>query len=331
MTRPSDKRPIPSTFVRPLTRRSFLKAGACLGAGAALGLSGCSNAGETPSSSFDAETHARRGFAPDTEVKDYPVHLKVYVDADLRYYSSTEGRETHFDDYAAGYQENNDRSDVTFEFVYVDSSELLAAAREGFGDGDGIIGLADTVTAGNEAGTVDGGAADYMVRDISYNCPVECVMVRAKGSDAMLPPARTIDGEDTPGGEFNRLQQLPEYDGIVALADPTVEVEGVSANQQLAHQSFYSTYDGVGGYYDERIASKLRMYPTQDAAMEAITSGACQLGFALNWMIGSRYPDIEKCYDPAGGTISISAAALARSPEPGVMRDFFQYITECTW
>lgn len=294
--------------------------GAC-----ALGLVGCDS---------DDDPTSRTGLSSDTEVKTYPVHLKLYADANLQWHphsasAAIHGSEdlNHLEEYAKRYQAQADRADVTFDFVYVDPPNLLELARTGFDDGDALVALKDTVSAGYDAGTVDVGVAGLSARDLSYNLPEWVVMVRAAGSSVELPPAPTIDGEDSPDGTFNRLQQLPQFDGLVAVADPAVTTEGQLANEVLRRQGFYSTETGG---YDESVASKMVSYPDQDSAMAAVASGACQLGFGLNNALQERYPQVEQCYQPSGGNAAYHGAALSVAAEPGVARDFFEFILRCS-
>lgn len=318
-----------SCSAKLLTRRGFVVLAAAASIGTAL--SGCST-------NNVQDEHTQRGYAGDTEVKDYPVNLKVYVDSNIQYLPGGSAAVTalgltglnHIEEYAARYQSQNLRSQVTFDFVYVDPADLLEVTCSGFADGDGLLALTDTVSAGGTAGTVECGEGDYMVRSMSYNFPDDCVIVRAAGSGAMLPDAPTIDGNDTSDGTINRLQQLPSYDGVVAVVDPNVATEGIYANRMLARQGFYSDSDGKSGFYDESVASKLRMYPTQDDAMAAVVNGRCSLGFALEKALNTRFTTVEQCYKPSGSSVAYSAAALSCSAEPSVMRDFFEFILICT-
>ncbi len=67
--------------------------------------------------------------------------------------------------------------------------------------------------------------------------------------------------------------------------------------------------------------------------MKAVASGECSVGFALIASLGERYPKVERFYDctsSGGGKIFYSAAALANATEPGVVRDFFEFINMCS-
>jgi hypothetical protein len=314
-----------------LTRREACVVLGTLGAGA-LALAGCE--ADDPTS--------RTGFASDTEVKFYPVHLKLYVDSYLQWhYANTrtadvprDEQQTVTDNHIVRYQAQRDRSEVSFEVIWVDPAEMLAMAREGFPDGDGLLAMKDTVYEGCTSGVVDAGVAAIYVRDLSYHYAQTVCLVRALGSDVDLPPAATLSGKET--RQFTRLQQLPSFDGMIALADPEAALEGRLANAALSHGELYlegspSPLGGlVGGTYAEGIADKLAVYPSQDEAMAAVTSGECQLGFALRASLERRYPEVEEVYDPSHGRAMYSGAALARSSEPGVMRDFFQFETACS-
>ena len=309
---------------RSISRRSFVGAAAagCL----ALGLAGCTGGGSDGGSGSSEEESHTEGLATDTEWASYPVTLKIYADSYLKWHSSAyEGYDTQLDYLAAAYT-NNVRDSVSFEFEYLDPTELAEMAENGFGEGDALIARTATVNAACAAGTCEGGAGNYMVRSLSYHLSESCVLVRLEGSAAMLPKADTLDGEDSSDNSINRLQKLPEYTGVIAIADPEATTEGVCADKALAVQDFYSDMDGVSGYYDESIADKLRMYPDQDSAMAAVENGVCQLGFALDTALGTRYPQMEECYEPTGGSVFYSGVALSNADEPGVARDFFEYL-----
>lgn len=311
-----------------LTRREACVVLGALGAGA-LGLAGCgSGAGSDPTS--------RQGYSSDTEVKPYPVHLKLYADSYLQWHMFTGGQQVHLENHIGRYQQQTDRSEVSFEVVYVDSAELLALAREGFGDGDGLLASQDTVYEGIMSGTVDAGVANLYVRDLGYHYHDYACLVRAAGGDASLPPAATLTGENSSDGTINQLQQLPNYDGIIALASPDVTLEGRLANAALAAQEFYveGVPSGRGGLidgaYSEAVAAKIAPYISQDAAMAAVVAGECQLGFALSTSLARRYPEVEEVYRPSYGSVFYRGVSLPCSPEPGVMRDFFEFETRCS-
>ncbi len=317
-----------------ISRRRFLGVSLATALIAYGTLTGCSSS--TDAAGFDLETGTRQGFASDTEVKNYPVKLKIYAPSYMQYYIGTrDDTMLKLEEYSEHYRMQNYRGDVTFEFVFLSQAEMLDAMQNGFGDGDGVIAIGDIISVGCSAETVDGGAGEYMVRNGVFGS-VEIEMVRAIGSEAMLPKAVTLDGEDSSDGTINRLQRLPDFDGLVALADPAQAIEGVLANTALARQNFYADYEdalfpGAGGYYDESIASKLRMYPNQDSAMAAIANGECQLGFAISKTMSLQYPEMEICYELPGGDPSHSASALICADEPGVARDFFEAINNVSW
>jgi hypothetical protein len=308
--------PLKDSSKNLLTRREACAVLGIIGAGT-LGLVGCGSGG--------SDSTSRTGYASDTEVKSYPVHLKVYADSYIQWHLNTLGKggQIHLEDHIERYRQKKDRSDVSFEVVYASSAELLAMAREGFPDGDGLLALRDTVEEGCASGMVDGGIANLSVRRLSYHYSDSVCLVRVLGGDAGLPPATTLTGED--GGGFNRLQQLPWFDGTVALADPDSTLEGVLANKALAHEEFYSERMGFGGSYSEDVAAKIVVYPSQDAAMVAVAAGECRLGFALQTALATRYPEVEEVYMPSHGWSGYDGAALSCSTEPGVMRDFFEF------
>jgi hypothetical protein len=316
-----------------LTRREACIVLGALGAGA-LGLAGCNTSSSDPAN--------RQGFANDTEVKSYSVHLKLYADSYARWHmhgihKDSDGQPlTELDDKIERYRTQKDRSEVSFEVVYVDTAELLTMALDGFPDGDGMLALHPTMLKGCESGTVDAGVGLLSVRDQSYHFNDNSCLVRATGGDADLPPAATLTGESSPDGQINRLQQLPNFDGVVALADPATTLEGRLANQALAVEDFYregspSECGGlIGGSFSEDIADKIAIYPSQDAAMAAVIDGECQLGFALQTSLKMRYPEVEEVYRPQSSRVWYDGAALMCSDEPGVMRDFFEFILQCT-
>lgn len=320
-----------SGAARAYSRREALglAAGAAGLAGAAL-LGGCGR--QADERGFDAETHARAGYASDTEVKDYPVTLRLLVDANIEWMRAGLGDGGRLDYYMEQYRQQPDRGQVDFDVSYVGPAELWDMAESGFPGADGLLCLDRTIVAGCEAGTVDGGAGMYMVRDMAYNFNEHCVLVRAAGSDMDLPPAATLSGEDTPDGQINRFQQLPAFDGLVAVADPTATEEGFSANNMLAHAGLYEGLLYGGGSYDAALAEKLVFFASQDEAMASLASGECQLGFALSTHLNAgRYPDVEHVYSPQGGMVQYKAAAAAGAAEPGVARDLFEYILGFTF
>jgi hypothetical protein len=309
-----------------LTRRETCALLGVLGLGAvsvgAGGLVGCGSGGP------GSDPTSREGFANDAEVKSYPVHLKIYADSYIQWHLSPyKSSQTHLEDHIERYQQEKDRAEVSFEVVYVSSSELLAMAREGFVDGDGLLAFSDTVIEGCISGAVEGGVAGLSVRDLGYHYSEAVCLARASESDVTMPPAITLTGEDASDGQFNRFQQLPQFDGMIALADPNTTLEGLLANRVLAAEEFYSERSGRDGTYSESVAAKIVAYPDQDSAMAAVVAGECQLGFALQTALSVRYPKVEKIYRPAHGSMFYSGAALSCSAEPGVMRDFFTYET----
>ena len=315
-----------------ITRRAFLATAAVLGG---TTLTGCSSS--TDEDGFDIETGSKKGYASDTEVKNYPVHLKIYAYSPIQYSIQYPTKDKPWDntmDLCIGwYQREKYRDTVSFEIVYTEYSDLLDMMQNGFPDGDGVIAPDVLISLGCELGTVDGGPSELYVRRISTQFFANGTMVRASGSEVMLPPASTIDGEDLPDGTINRVQQLPNFDGLIAIADPSNWFEGVLTNRMLKREGFYADYDDAiiknsSGYYDTSIADKLRMYPNQESAMTAVASGKCQLGILISRTLDTVYQGLEECYHPPGGlAIVYHAGALTNAAEPGVVKDFFQYIT----
>lgn len=319
-----------------ITRRQACALAACALGGAVLGLGGCSQ--------NETDSHAVQGFAPDTLVKDYPVSLKIYADSNLQWnpYTithlyGTEGLD-HLKEYVVRYQHQNLRSEVSIEITYVDWTEIERMAREGFPDGDGLVAMHCVFEDGNAAETIDGGSGNYLVRDFSFRLADRVTVVRAVGSDVQLPDTYALDGNDIIG-EVTRFDYLPEFDGLIAIADPDVAYEGRMANMKLHGYGYYSESSGTGGAYLESIADKIRLFPSQDAAMKAVASETCQIGFALRNQLDEidetgryidRYPGVETFYDYGDMPVGYSGAALTRSPEAGVVRDFFEFILACT-
>ena len=306
-----------------ISRRTFVAGAAGGAAAAALALGGCTGGSAAGSAETDESTE---GLASDTEQKGYPVELTIFADSTLQWHTSPYSSDQALLDYLASAYQEKVKDDVTFVFEYHDPADLLEMASSGFPAGDAVVALTATINAGSSAETLEGGEGGYMIRDLGYHLSEQVVLVRAAGTTDMLPEAPTIDGGDSTDGSINRMQQLPDYEGLIAIADPSVATEGLCADKALAKQGFYSDYDGQSGYYDESIADKLRMYPDQDSAMEAVAAGACQLGFALQEALASRYPAVEQCYEPPGGSAYYSGCATIDAPEPGVARDFFEFL-----
>lgn len=313
------------------TRRQTLVLGALFLGAALLGSTGCSTGGRAAGTS--------QGFASDTEVRAEPVSLKLFADSNLKWMQGgsaaaqklgCEGL-NHLEEYVARYQSQTGREGVSIEVEYVDPLDMLLMSRNGYDDGDGAIGLDQVVEEGSASGILEGGEGGYMVRDMSYNFPMTSVMVRAKGSDVMLPDADTIDGEDYVDGTINRMQKLDEFDGVIAIADPETTTEGWMGNMALARWGFYSDESGRDGEYIGAAADRVRLYDTQEDAMEAVASRECQLGFALRCTLRERFTDVEECYKvPYANSVRYKAASVAGSENGAVMRDFLTFITMCT-
>lgn len=320
-----------------ITRRQLCAAGALALGSCAFGLVGC---GKDERQKFeDGEIDVRQGFAPDAEVRADPVELKLYADSNLQWMKGGSAAAqklgydglNHLEEYIVRYQSQKDRGRVSIEVEYAGPSDMLLMARSGFDGGDGVIALAETIEEGAASGVLEGGAGGYMIRDMGYNFPMYNVMVRAKGSDVMLPPARTIDGEDFTDGTINRLQELGKYDGLIAIADPETTTEGWMANRALARWGFYSDESGRDGEYVDAAVDRVRLYDTQEDAMAAVASGECQLGFALRCTLRERFTDVEECYVvPYGADVFYKAASVMGSEKGAVMRDFLMFITMCT-
>ncbi len=266
------------------------------------------------------------GMLGDTVVLDRPVTVTLYVDDAVRYHGDAKRGLWSLENLEERYQSQNRRSQVTFNNVYVPYQEIERMAREGF-DGvcDGVIAEKNTVAMGCEAGTIDAGTAGLSVRDGGYHFSPEVRMVRAVGSDAELPPAATLTGKsDT---QFNRIQQIPNYDGLIAVADPSTR-EGRCANRLLYKygNGLYTAEDGVSGEYADSIKSKIAVYPDQAAVMEAVSNGECQLGWGVGCHLEVAYPGVEELDDLPNMQLGISLAAPVNAPNPGVARDFFECI-----
>lgn len=178
---------------------------------------------------------------------------------------------------------------------------------------------------GCEAGTIDAGTAGLSVRDDGYHFAILLHMVRAVGSDAELPPAATLTGKsDT---QFNRIQQIPNYDGLIAVADPSTR-EGRCANRLLHRygNGLYTAQDGVSGEYADSIKDKIVVYPDQAAVMEAVANGECQLGWGMGAHLEAAYPGVEELDDLPNMQLEVSLAAPVNAPNPGVARDFFELL-----
>ena len=270
---------VSSSRTNAITRRDFSRnamfAGCALLGGLAIG--GFAGAGLTSCSGSQGgnSSNSRTGFASGTEVKDYPVTLKVIADSNLEWHAGGSAAaakagatdKNRLEEYFARYTTQDGRDQVSFEVEYVEPSKLLEMAQGGFSGGDLVIGTEAMLNAANEAGKIDGGAGGYQIIDISSNFTEKCVMVRARGSKAELPAAKTVDGNDSQDGSVSRIQRLPEYEGLIAIANPNVATEGICANQILAKQNFYSSYDGKTGEYSSDVVSKIHTYDSQDLSL----------------------------------------------------------------
>lgn len=302
---------------------------ALLGGATLAGVVGLSSCGKQDEA--ESDPHARKGFAPDTLVKDYPVHIKLYADSNMKWMYDKLGQwgdGNHLEHYFTRYQAESDRADVTFEVTYVDPFELARMVSTGFADGDGVIGLTDSIAAGCNSGVLDGGKSRIYVRNMTYNFNDFCCVVRAAGSDVELPKAPTIDGEDSPDGHFTKFRQLTDFDGKIALADPSASVESIMANNMMESAQLCTFGDNGEVVYKEGLADKFVVFPDQESAMAAVANGDCQIGFALESSLEKRFTQLEELCRPgeAGSQLSYSAAPTSSSAEPEVVRDFFEFI-----
>ncbi|MBQ3300792.1 MAG: substrate-binding domain-containing protein [Eggerthellaceae bacterium] len=316
-----------------VTRRAALRALACGCCVGAMGFAGCKKSG---SSSGGADSSAvssdgvREGFSSDTEVKDYPVTLKVYADRDLSYCNLGDGLDP-FDHYLAKYQAQSGRSDVDVQVEYLQSSELARFAAEGFPDGDALVATSPIVDVACSAQVAYAGAGGVSVRLLSYAFSMGVRVVRQRGSSAELPEAGGVGGRELSDGSLSRLSHLDSVEGSIAIANPETEPIGVAANKLLYPCGLYTEPDGISGTYADSLADKMIVYPSQDEAMAAVGAGECQFGFAFSASLASRYPHVQDCYTPPGATnTAYKGASLVASPEPGVARDFLQYMTMVT-
>lgn len=315
------------------TRRQALALIGGLSALGALGAFGCSGGSEE-----ETDPHAKTGFGWDTLVKDYPVHLKLYADTNIMwrfdhqadlYGDEAWGEKNHLEHYITRYRSLSDRGDVSIEVEYLDPFELMEMAQHGFNDGDGVLTLSDIVAAGCASGALEGGDSRLHVRDMTYNFVDQCCVVRAAGSGVELPPAPTVDGQDSSDGDYTKFRQLADFDGRIALADSARSVESIMALDMMKSAHLYRVDSASGAVaYAEGLQEKIIIYPSQEDAMKAVAKGDCQIGFALESALERRFLQVEKLYQPgeAGSQISNAACTIAGSSEPAVMRDFFEFV-----
>lgn len=304
---------------RVMTRRELCG----LAVGACAALAGCSMGSGSKSGATSP------GFAPDTEVSSEPVTVFLYADAALRrgLPSSSLGR---VEDYFERYQTQAGREQVTFAIKYLTADELRERAQEegGFSEASAVIALEDDVLAACEAGSLYGGSANTSVRTFTAQLYETLELVRAVGSSAQMPAASTATGEDSQDGQISRMQNLPQFEGMIAVPAEDL-TEGMLANRVLARWGFYSEESGRGGEYSADLASKLKPCKSLDALSAALEGDSCQLGFAVQSMLWGDYPALEQLYQPSFGMIYYSGASVPDAPAAAVARDFLEYITRC--
>lgn len=313
-----------------MTRRSacVLVAGsaATLFSGA---LFGCSSSASSSSSSG-----ARTGFSTDTEVKEGPVTLNFCLDSNLQYYAATDassGDADHISECIRKYQAQEGRSEVSVNVTYLPAREISERATgAGFQEFDAVICADCTMDNALAAGTLEAGNGGYQLRSFISLFRGEMHLVRSRNSSAVLPDAATLDGKDSSDGKINRLQRLGEAEGAIAVADPNTEPEGAGANRLLAFAGLYSESEGTGGQYTGGLEAdgKVQVFESQDAAMAAVESGACAFGFAFAEGLTKRFSGVQDYYTPPNTSpVVYEGAVPPSSSEPGVARDFMQYMT----
>lgn len=316
-----------SNVLPTITRR---RACQVLGAGAVLAATGSLVAcGGANNANQGAGNNVNQGFSADTEVKDYAVALTFCVDSDLATFPGKGTSTDQLHEALANYQAQEGRSQVSISFEYAATANIAAlAAGEGFSGYDGLITSLPIMNTAIGNNLVDAGEGNYQLRTFPLIFATQTHVVCAKGSGLTLPAAATLDGNDASDGSATRFQKINEIPGYLAIADAAFETVGVSANKLLNGVGLYSSSEGVGGEYDASIANKIKTYATQDEAMAAVATGECLFGFAFSQGLAGRYPQVEDCYTPAGANnISYVGAPVVDGSEPGVVRDFFQYLS----
>ena len=310
------------------TRRSFLRLAAPLAAAPLAATSLTALAGCAPGGS-DSGSASTTGLASDTVQRPYPVHLTILADSALRWHTAAyDGYDDMLDYLGSAYAEHV-LDTVSFSFEYADFNEIEKLSKEGFEDtgANAVIAHTGVIEAAGDADTLECGMGYSLVRDLSYHLSDKCVLARAAGSTAQLPDAATTDGDDSPNGSVNRMQELASFDGTVAVPDAATDVTGIYADQVLYDQGFYSSSTGRDGVFDESVADRLRMYETAKEATRSVVAGRCQLAFVLRAQIGTRLTGVEEAYAPPGGSDAFySGAAVVGDSEAGVARDFFEFL-----
>ena len=307
-----------SQRVADISRRGFCAAVlGSLGAVAAGSLAGCSS----------SNSDTVQGFASDTEVKSGELTVYIIADANLKrgFATSETGR---LEDYFARYQTQAGREQVTFAIKYKSAAELEELMASGFKEGDAVVALEDAVEEGSENGVVYGGKADTSIREFTAQLNEKLVVVRKAGGKVEMPKADTLTGEDSEDGQISRMQNLPDFDGRIAVASDAL-TEGMLANRVLARWGYYSKKSGVGVTYKGGIEDKVVVCESIEELSRAVARGTCKIGFGLQSMLWGDYPELELLYEPAFGTLTYAGASLPDSDAGGVARDFFEYITRC--
>ena len=302
-----------------VTRRHFMGlAGAGLFALCAGGLSGC---GEE-----ESDLHTKQGFASDAEIKDYDVTLRVIADENLAY-SNNSGDNGRLGPLFLNYQQITGRGNVTFAIKYMDASDMALACMNGFSEQcDMVIGLSDTIDMGVNNGILDGGQGGASVRDLYSALSEKVVIVASSSSGVDMPKASTLSGDDAADGSFTKMMNLPSFDGRIAIGADSL-IEGVIANKALYRAGLYTESRGIGGEFVDSIRSKMQVCASSADIANAVISGTCGLGFVLQsylWVYGTGLTTV---YEPSYATTGYKGSAAAGAGEPGVARDFLEYIS----
>lgn len=303
-------------------REACALAGAAALAGAGT-LAGCSNG------SGGGDT-AHQGFASDTQYKDDPLTLYIVADENLkRAMSSSEDGTGRLESYFSRYQSQAGREQVTFGVKYKSAAELKKMASEGFPEGTGVVALQDTIETACDAGILNGGAANTSVRNFTGQLYETLVVVRKADGSAQMPEADTLSGEDSEDGKISRMQNLPKFDGKIAVAAESL-TEGMLANRVLARWGFYSSDTGVGGEYSKEIKDKIRVFNSLDELCRSLQKDKCQLGFAVQSMLWGAFPQVEQAYKPSYSHLTYSGASIPNMENDTVALDFFEFVTRCS-
>lgn len=305
------------------TRRSACVLAAGLMATCAAGtLTGCGGKSNSASG-------AKQGFSSDTEVVEGPVNLSFCVDSDIQYFTNATAGMGLIENAFATYCAQDGRSEVHIDFTYAPARTIAQGAEgSGFEGYDAVICDSNTMSKALETGVLEAGNGGFQLRSFTSYLKTIIHVVRAKGSSATIPAAKTVDGNDAPDGSVSRLQNIGEADGFIALANPAYEPIAVAVNKILYAAGLYSNETGIDGEYDSSLADKVQVFDSQDEAMAALVNGQCAFGFAFTNGLSQRYPQVEDYYTPpASGQVSYQGAVTPSCSQPGVARDFMQYLT----